>query len=334
VTLHALAGSSGSGTVAGALTGCTLGRYELVRPLARGGMAELYLARRRSGEIEKWLVVKCMRPEIAGDPRFVDMFVREARLAMQLVHRNIVPVFDFGKAGDQLFLVMERVDGHDLGVSLAHARACMPPVVAAHIASECCQALDYVHRRTGPDGTALGVVHRDVTPRNVLLSWSGEVVLADFGIAAVAGDAARRPLGTPQYMAPEQARREPLDPRADLYTTGLVLREAITGDPGHAVPVEVPALAAIVARATAACPADRYPDARAMLDDLDRFLVAQRAAHRDPPPARQLAAWLARVWADEPAEPIARPAASGRGFDGIGTGTVRSMAATGADLAA
>src|SRR3954470_13092059 len=207
-----------------------LGRYELLRPLARGGMAEVYLARRRAAGVEKWLVVKRMRPETSGDPRFLDLFVREARLSMSLTHQNIVPVFDFGRIDDQVFLAMERVEGRDLGLSLGGAGVPpLPPMVAAFIVSECCQALDYAHRRKSPEGTALGIVHRDVTPRNVLLSWSGEVKLTDFGIAAIAGDPTTRLLGTPHYMAPEQARREPIDSRADIYAVGLVLREAVSG---------------------------------------------------------------------------------------------------------
>src|SRR6185295_15918805 len=148
-----------------------LGRYELLRPLARGGMAEVYLARRRAAGIEKWLVVKRMRPERSGDVRFLDLFVREARLSMSLVHQNIVPVFDFGRIDDQVFLAMERVEGKDLGSSLARAPDHRTPaLLAAFIAAECCQALDYAHQRKAPDGVALGIVHRDVTPRNVLLS--------------------------------------------------------------------------------------------------------------------------------------------------------------------
>src|ERR1043165_3894845 len=162
-----------------------LGRYELLRPLARGGMGEVYLARRRAAGVEKWLVVKRMRPERAGDARFMDLFKREAMLSMSLAHQNIVPVFDFGRSGDQVFLAMERVEGRDLGSTLARSGVPpLPPVVAAFIAAECCQARDYAHRRKRDDGTDLGIVHRDVTPRNVLVSWSGEVKLTDFGIAA------------------------------------------------------------------------------------------------------------------------------------------------------
>ncbi|HET9624017.1 MAG TPA: serine/threonine-protein kinase, partial [Kofleriaceae bacterium] len=364
-----------------------LGRYELLRPLARGGMAEVFLARRRAAGIEKWLVVKRMRPETSGDPRFLDLFVREARLSMSLVHQNIVPVFDFGRVADQVFLAMERVEGKDLGSSLARGSAHpLPPLLAAFIAAECCQALDYAHQRKSPDGTALGIVHRDVTPRNVLLSWSGEVKLTDFGIAALAGDATSRLLGTPHYMAPEQARSEPIDPRADLYAVGLAQHEAIsgvrprpgadrealldaarrgvllpwphlkaagapeapgelavgTGDhtdepPRPAPPAE---LIAIVERATALAPEDRFPDARSMLEALDSFIVGERAANKGEAPSRQLAAWLAAVWdgarddleADAAFDDDGMQSFGDEGsLEGAGTGTVRSMASTAAE---
>ncbi len=335
-----------------------LGRYELLRPIARGGMAEVFLARRRAAGVEKWLVVKRMRPERAGDARFLELFVREARLSMSLAHQNIVPVFDFGRIDDQVFIAMERVEGKDLGSSLARSAAPLPPLVAAFIAAECCQALGYAHLRRGPDGAALGIVHRDVTPRNVMLSWSGEVKLTDFGIAALAGDAASV-IGTPGYMAPEQARGEPLDPRADLYAVGMVLREALTGirprpggereatlaaarqgelvpwPPGMAEP-----LVAIVDRATSPTAEARYPDARAMLEELDAYIVGERAANKTEAPARWLAAWLADVWREEREETAIDEALEGSqlvsflddgALDAIGTGTERSMAATAAD---
>ena len=367
-----------------------LGRYELVRPLALGGMAEVFLARRRAAGMEKRLVIKRMRPEIAGSPRLVELFAREARLSMLLVHQNIVPVFDFGKIEGAVFLAMECIEGKDLGMTLARAASHrLPPLLGAFIAAECCQALDYAHRRKGEGGAALGIVHRDVTPRNVLLSWSGEVKLTDFGIAALAGDPSSRLLGTPHYMAPEQARREPVGPRADLYAIGLVLREAVSGlrprpgtdhettldaarraellpwpgtsgaeppivaraagtggsagprpapgEPLDAAPLPA-ALVAIIDRATCARPDDRYPDARAMLDDLDAFIVGERAAHRTPPPARMLADWLAAAWdgAPDDREPD-HDAALWRAFDdggpddAAGTGTARSLAMTAGD---
>ena len=339
-----------------------LGRYELLRPLARGGMGEVYLARRRAAGVEKWLVVKRMRPERAGDARFLDLFMREARLSMSLAHQNIVPVFDFGRIDDQVFLAMERVEGKDLGSSLTKAGKGMPPLLAAFIAAECCQALDYAHRRKGPDGADLGIVHRDVTPRNVLLSWSGEVKLTDFGIAALAGDEPSKMAGTPAYMAPEQARGEPLDVRADIYAVGMVLREALTGerprrgsdrstvlaaaqqgklDPWPAA-FDSP-LRAIVDKATASDKTERYPDVRAMLEELDEFIVAERAARKAEAPARQLAAWLAELWQGETddvtvsdvdiqAEHMMSFLDDGM-LDVVGTGTMRSMAMTAAESA-
>ncbi|HEY5925662.1 MAG TPA: serine/threonine-protein kinase [Kofleriaceae bacterium] len=339
-----------------------LGRYELLRPLARGGMGEVYLARRRAAGVEKWLVVKRMRPERAGDARFLDLFMREARLSMSLAHQNIVPVFDFGRIDDQVFLAMERVEGKDLGSSITKAGKGMPPLLAAFIAAECCQALDYAHRRKGPDGTDLGIVHRDVTPRNVLLSWSGEVKLTDFGIAALAGDQPSKMAGTPAYMAPEQARSETTDVRADIYAVGMVLREALTGERGRRGNDRETVLAAaqagnldpwppgfesdspvraIVDRATQSDKEARYPDARAMLEELDNFIVAERAAKKSEAPARLVAAWLADVWQGErddvtisdvdiEAKHLMSFLDDGM-FDVVGTGTQRSMAMTAAE---
>lgn len=339
-----------------------LGRYELLRPLARGGMGEVYLARRRAAGVEKWLVVKRMRPEKVGDARFLDLFKREAKLSMSLAHQNIVPVFDFGRIDDQVFLAMERVEGKDLGSSITKAGKPLPPLIAAFIAAECLQALDYAHHRKGPDGQNLGIVHRDVTPRNVLLSWSGEVKLTDFGIAALAGDdpAHGKMAGTPTYMAPEQARGEDdLDARADVYAVGMVLREAITGErprKGERDPMMQAAkegklepwpagfdspLKQIVERATAVDKAERYPDARAMLEALDEFIVGERAAHKSEAPARLVATWLAEVWEGEVDEVVKFDAKVEAGelmsfmddgaLDVIGTGTQRSALATAAE---
>jgi serine/threonine protein kinase len=321
------------------------GRYELLRPLARGGMAELYLARRRAGGVEKLLVIKRIRAERANDARFLELFVREARLSMSLAHQNIVPVFDFGRIGDQVFLAMERVEGKDLGATLARPGVKpLAAVVAAFVAAECCRALGYAHERHG-------AVHRDVTPRNVLVSWSGEVKLTDFGIATVTGDQTSRLVGTPAYMAPEQARGEPIDARADLYALGLVLRELVTGvrarcgDDSAALlaaartnelvpwPDEVPpALVAIVERAAATMPQDRFPSARAMLDALDEYIVAARAARVTEAPDRQLADWIERAWAsardEESSDGIAVTGDIVSMFDDTGTATERSLAAT------
>ena len=331
-----------------------LGRYELLRPLARGGMADVYLARRRVAGIEKRLVIKRLRRDRHRDPRFLDMFIREAQLSMSLVQQNIVPVFDFGRIGEHVFLAMEYIDGRDLGSSLARERGSgLPPILAAFVAAECCLALDHAHRRREP------VTHRDVTPRNVLLSWEGEVKLADFGIAAVVGEAAGT-FGTPGYMAPEQANGERVDARADVYALGIVLWESLTGT--HVRPAgdrlvtlaaaragelpEIPdtippVLAAMIRRATAKDPAERFATARELADELDAFMVAERTRESGQTPAKRLAEWLAARWGDE-RETDGEGETSGEagaivtflddGEDGIrGTHTARSVAETAAE---
>ncbi|MDQ3369034.1 MAG: serine/threonine protein kinase, partial [Myxococcota bacterium] len=286
-----------------------LGRYELLRPLARGGMADVYLARRRVAGVEKRLVIKRLRRDRSRDPRFLDMFVREAQLSMSLVQQNIVPVFDFGRIGDDVFLAMEHIDGKDLGSSIAREPgAGMEPLLAAFVAVECCQALDHAQGRSEP------VIHRDVTARNVLLSWAGEVKLADFGIAAVVGDAAGT-VGTPGYMAPEQARGEECDGRIDTYALGIVLWEALIG--AHVRPTtdrastvaaaksgalpaidpKIPeALAAIIRRATSLDRAARFASARDMGVALDAFVVAERTRDAGLAPSQRLADWLRTRW--------------------------------------
>lgn len=343
-----------------------LGRYELVRPLARGGMAEVYLARRRvSGGVEKRLVVKCIRRERSGDPRFIDMFVQEARLSMALTHKNIVPVFDFGRVDDQLFLVMDYIHGADLGALLAYQRARgehLDPVLAAHIAMEACEALDYAHQLAYEHGSCTGIVHRDVTPGNVLLSSAGEIKLSDFGVAAAITelDIHARIRGTPAYMAPEQARAEPVDGRTDVFSLGLVLWEALAGRRAYdgadvetllgqarsadipALPARIPdELRAIVLRATARSPDQRYADARAMQVALDGFLVGVRARTGALPPSHRLAHMVARVveeraergghhWlaADGQEDEDSAWAAMSSADDRPGALTLRSMAAT------
>ena len=328
----------------------TLGRYELLRPLARGGMAEVFVARRRVGGVEKRLVIKRLRRDHHRDPRFLEMFVREAQLSMSLVQQNIVPVFDFGRIGDDVFLAMEYIDGKDLGSSLARLRgAGMPPILAAFVAGECAHALDHAHGRKDP------VTHRDVTPRNVLLSWAGEVKLADFGIAAVVGEVAGQ-FGTPGYMAPEQATGGTCDGRVDVYALGIVLWESVIADhvrptdsrlitlaaarSGELPPISStipPELAAIIERATARDPADRYATARAFAEALDSFIVSERARDVGPAPGKRLASWLESRWEggrDEPAGELA-PLPGGfvtfldDGAEGVrGSHTQRSAAET------
>jgi len=289
-----------------------MGRYELIRALDGGGMAEVFLGRRRGpGGAEKRLVVKRIRRRYARDPRFIRLFVSEAKLSMSLSHRNIVPVFDFGRAGDELFFVMDYIDGVDLSRAIRLTKGPIDPVVAAYIAMEICQALDYAHRVRRERGPA-GVVHRDVTPRNVLLSFAGEVKLADFGVATLTdreGPGGVR--GTPAYMAPEQATAGDIDARTDLFALGLVLWEMLAGERAYrgtsvdelmaeaeaanvpALSDEVPAaLREVVERATARDPEERFTDAHDMQRALDRFVIAVRAEGSLAPPNQLLSHWL------------------------------------------
>ena len=276
-----------------------LGQYELIRSIGSGGMADVFLARRRGpGGVEKRLAIKCIRRARSSDPRFVDMFVAEARLSMMLAHKNIVSVFDFGRIADQFFLVMDYIPGADLGELLQGLpEHRLDPMLVAFIGIEACQALDYAHRATTPDGHSRSVIHRDVTPRNILLSREGEIKLVDFGIATTEsehrGKAGLR--GTPSYMSPEQARGQVLDGRSDVFSLGLVLWEAAAGTRAYAgsskqqvidaaatgivpsLPGSIPqALRDIVQRATQTEPHDRYDSARDMQVALDRFLVQQK----------------------------------------------------------
>lgn len=297
----------------------TVGRYELIRELGRGGMAEVFLARRRGpGGVEKRLALKRIRRESAADPRLLNMFVHEARLSMTLAHKNIVPMFDFGRVGDELFLVMEYVEGADLAGALAgaaeHSRP-LEPLLAAFIANEACQALDYAHRARDEQGALREIVHRDVTPRNVLLTYTGEVKLVDFGVATNETDlgGAGKVRGTPPYMAPEQARGEVVDARSDVFGLGLVLWEMLAGKRAYdasgkeallaqARAGHVPSLPAtvseplrrIVETSTALEPGARYPSARAMQLELDRFLVTAREPGTAPP-THLLGEWLVEV---------------------------------------
>ena len=302
--------------------GLTMGRYELMAPLGRGGMAEVFLARRRApGGVEKRLVVKRIRPERQGDARFHQMFVEEARLSMSFAHKNIVSVFDFGRAGDELFLAMEFVEGRDLARTLARGRARLrppEPAVVAYIAMEACQALDYVQRVRDEGGQLRAIVHRDVSPRNLMLSFSGEVKLVDFGVANASSESIASLLGTPAYMSPEQTSgEETVDVRTDLFSLGLVMWEALAGETPYGgggveevlrraraaevppLPDSVPpALAAVVARATRPERAERYQTAREMQLALDQYLVGERARSGGAPPEVSLADWLAELFPD------------------------------------
>ncbi len=214
------------------------GKYELVRRLAFGGMAELFLARLSGAEgFEKRLVLKRILPQFCADPAFVKMFIDEAVVAGRLSHPNLVQVHDFGDVAGVYFIAMEHVDGVDLRHLLKAAterRELLSPAAVAAIGEGVARGLAYAHgfadERLGP----LGIVHRDVSPHNVMVSRAGDVKVMDFGIAKAAARATRTATGTIKgkvaYMAPEQAAGSPVDCRADEFALGLVLWECLTGE--------------------------------------------------------------------------------------------------------
>jgi len=212
------------------------GGYELLRKLAHGGMAEVFLGvRRGAGPDDPLLVIKRILPELARDHRFLAMFVNEAQLAAQMDHKNIVHVVDFGEHQGRLFMVMEYVDGLDCW---RFSRRLYPwgenhALLVVHIIREVLEGLGYVHGLTDVNDNALHVVHRDLSPSNIYLSTAGEVKLGDFGIARIKSSRYRPikviPKGKFGYMAPEQVEGGEVDPRSDVYSAGVVLAELLIG---------------------------------------------------------------------------------------------------------
>ncbi|TXC77893.1 protein kinase [Bradymonadales bacterium TMQ1] len=214
------------------------GTYMLGERIGVGGMAEVFLARSVGAEgVEKTLVIKKILPQLATDERFVEMFIAEAKIAMGLNHPNVVQIYDFGKVGRDYYLAMEHVDGVDLGHLFRSAKRAGRALAlgdALFVAIELARGLDYAHRRTDGFGRSLELVHRDVSPQNVLISRDGAVKLVDFGIAKAIGVREDRPglvKGKYRYMSPEQARGEEVDQRSDLFSLAALMFELVCGRP-------------------------------------------------------------------------------------------------------
>jgi eukaryotic-like serine/threonine-protein kinase len=281
----------------------TFGRYTLFEQIGKGGMAQIYLARAETElGATRLAVVKEILPAFADDPRFEEMLTHEAKLAAQLSHRGIAQVFDLGKHDEHLYIAMEYVEGFDLNSLLRQCteqKVALPAPHALGIVADVLEGLDYAHRRDGENGKPLGIVHRDVSPSNVLISYEGEVKLCDFGIAhandLVKAGTNEALKGKAGYMSPEHARGEPLDARADVFAAGIILWELLAGrrlyKPKSDIPLveqaqraEIPTLPdngvprhaeleKIVRRALAKDRDERYPSAGAMLRDLEAFLA-------------------------------------------------------------
>ncbi len=307
------------------------GPYVLTRRIAAGGMAEVYVATTRGvGGFEKSVAIKVILPRYSEDEHFVRMLVEEAKICALLNHVNIGQVYDLGCIDGTYFIVMEYIEGVDAYRLLKRIKEQgreLPIETAVYVAREICQGLHYAHERRGPDGRPLHIVHRDVSPQNVLLSFAGEVKLVDFGIAKAALRSQQTEAGVIKgkyyYMSPEQAWGDPVDRRSDVFSTGLVLHELLTGrmvhrarnlpellervrkaeipPPSHQRPELSPELDAIVMRALQRDPERRYATAREFAQVLSGYL------HRVAPSfgPNRLADLLATTLAHRSAKPRA-----------------------------
>jgi len=216
--------------------GIRFGQYILLRRIARGGMAEVFLAQQKGLEgFDRRVAVKRILPHLADAPDFLKMFLTEARLAAQLTHPNVVHIYDFGKHDGDYFIAMEFVDGVHTGQLFKHLeKERMPPTMVARIGADAATALHYAHELRNASGQPLGLVHRDVSPANIMVSFDGVVKLCDFGIAKAAalGDQLTNPgqvKGKYAYMSPEQTIAAPLDGRSDVFSLAIVMWELLTG---------------------------------------------------------------------------------------------------------
>ncbi len=216
--------------------GAPIDRYVVLEYLSEGGMGAIYIGKKLgAGGFEKEVVLKQLLPEFTQQPEFIDLFLREARLSATLDHANIIHTIDLVTAGDEYFIVMEYLPGADLRTILKKTKRrkrAFSPAAGIYVAREMLSALAYAHNKSGPDDQPLRLIHRDVSPSNILVSQNGEVKLTDFGIAKAAthNSVFYRVKGKIGYMSPEQAKSEPLDHRSDLYSLAVCVYEIITGE--------------------------------------------------------------------------------------------------------
>ena len=301
------------------------GKYYLLERINVGGMAEVFKAKTFGVEgFERLLAVKRILPNIAEDEEFIAMFIDEAKIAVQLQHANIAQIFDLGKVEDSFFIALEHVSGKDLRSIFDRLRGkgeVMSVQQACYVMMQVCEGLDYAHNKRDAQGRELHLVHRDISPQNVLIGYEGEVKLIDFGIAKAAGKASKTQAGILKgkfgYMSPEQVRGLPIDRRSDIFSVGIVLYELLTNErlfvgesdfstlekvrnveimPPSSYNKKIPQeLERIVLKVLAKDPEDRYQNAIDLHDDLQSFLhkIGEFYSRKD------LAAWMKKMFSVE-----------------------------------
>lgn len=300
------------------------GRYQLLKLLARGGMGEVWLARQAGMDgFEKLVVIKRILPHLAEEEAFVDMFLDEGKIAARLNHSNIVNIFDLGQEGEYYFLAMEYIHGEDIRriwKQASRTGSALSPALACRIIADACAGLDFAHKKADQQGRPLHIVHRDVSPHNIIVSFDGGVKVIDFGIARARGRISHTATGTLkgrfEYMSPEHASGLDVDHRTDVFALGVVLWESLSGrrlfkrDSDTATLLAVsrcevpsasslnpqipPELDAILFKALAARREDRYEDASAFRLALENWIVSSR----QPASNAHLAAFMRRLYAE------------------------------------
>ncbi|MCB9595939.1 MAG: serine/threonine protein kinase [Sandaracinaceae bacterium] len=301
------------------------GKYLLLDRIAVGGMAEVYTAKSFGIEgFEKIIAIKRILPTMAEDHDFISMFIDEAKIAGHLTHANIVPIYELGKISESHYIAMEYVWGKALLQIMNRFRRMrrhMPPVMAAWIASKMLEGLDYAHRKRDRHGRPMGIIHRDVSPQNILVSYEGQIKLIDFGIAKAASRNTKTQAGVLKgkfgYMSPEQVRGNPIDHRSDIFAASTCLHEMLTGErlfvgesdfstlekvrnadvapPSQMVNDLPPDLEEIVLKGLAREPDERWQTAGEMQEELQRFIALQRP----PFGTSKLNTWMRTAFAPE-----------------------------------
>ena len=302
------------------------GKYYLMDRIAVGGMAEVFKAKTFGVEgFEKNVALKRILPNIAEDQEFITMFIDEAKIAVQLSHANIAQIFELGEADGSYFIAMEFVAGKDLRTMFDRSRRPgglpISPSQAAYVMARVCEGLDYAHRKRDKNGSPLNIVHRDISPQNILVSYEGHVKVIDFGVAKAQNKMGRTQAGILKgkfgYMSPEQVRGLPLDQRSDIFSLGIVLHEVLTNKrlfigesdfhtlekirkaeappPSHINPQVPPRLDEIVMKALSPDVETRYQWASEMQEDLQRFIYTQSPVYA----AKDLSQYMKQVFGQD-----------------------------------